>query len=430
MKKLLARTATAVGLIGFGALAWAQTYPVPQVQFIGPNDLFQDIVGGFGQSQSYYAPASMLGNYSSSLAGNNPENALIGGDATTNLFQRGTTGSSVTTAVTYGGPDRWAYWSGTSTAITVSRDNTTGDVPTDYQYAFKLQRTSGQTGVVQACMAQEVESASSYAFEGQTAEFDAHVIAGSGFTGTNVTAYIVYGTGSNEGTVNLAFGLNGGGGGSSGWTGQANAVSGALPVTAGVSGRYTVAGVIPSTATEVAVAICYTPVGTAGASDYVTFSGLQLTRNSALTSTAGASGAVLAVGDTRAKAFSRRLVGQEVELQERYFQSISEPATGISVGAMGVLTSTTSCALTDPLAVTMRAVPTISFTGTALSTATWRIQDSTTSTLASTFLVAGAGQTTGALTLTATLTTASTAGWACQLQGVGGGSIINASAEL
>ena len=129
-----------LGAVAIGALALtgvlAQTISVPQVTSIQSTDLFQDIAGGQPTAQSVYAPAPMLGNYSVSLPGNNPENALIGGDATTNLFQRGTTGSSVTTTITYGGPDRWAYWSGTNTAMTVSRDSTAGDISTNYQYGF------------------------------------------------------------------------------------------------------------------------------------------------------------------------------------------------------------------------------------------------------------------------------------------------------
>jgi hypothetical protein len=41
---------------------------VPQVQSIGANDLFQDIVGGQPSAQSQYAPAQLLGNYSQTLS--------------------------------------------------------------------------------------------------------------------------------------------------------------------------------------------------------------------------------------------------------------------------------------------------------------------------------------------------------------------------
>src|SRR5437879_5345327 len=93
----------------------------PQVNAVGPTDLFQDIVGGNAQVGNVYASALQLAGFDGSLPSRG--NVLIGGDATTNLWQRNTTGSSVTTTITYGGPDRWAYWSGTSTAITLTKDS-------------------------------------------------------------------------------------------------------------------------------------------------------------------------------------------------------------------------------------------------------------------------------------------------------------------
>src|ERR1700685_2854114 len=215
----------AIGLLALGVVAaHAQTVPVPQVTAIGPADLFQDIVGGQPSAQSQYAPAPLLGNYGATQAGNNPENWLIGGDATTNLFQRGTTGSSVTTTITYGGPDRWAYWSGTSTAMTVSQDTTAAELRPGYKAAFKMARTSGQTGVVQMCMMQEVESVNSYGFQGSTAEVDFEAITGANFSAAsgNMTVYYITGTGTDQGVSTAAFNLNAGGGGSSLWTGAVN----------------------------------------------------------------------------------------------------------------------------------------------------------------------------------------------------------------
>ena len=114
-KNYIAAGLLALNLVGAASYGISQVINIPQVTVIGPTDLFQDVVGGAPQAGNVYAPASLLGNYGATLTGNNPENWLIGGDATTNLFQRATTGSSVTTTLTYGGPDRWAYWSGTNT---------------------------------------------------------------------------------------------------------------------------------------------------------------------------------------------------------------------------------------------------------------------------------------------------------------------------
>jgi hypothetical protein len=346
----------ALGLLALGGVVYSQSPSVPQVTAIGSSDLFQDIVGGQPVVGNVYAPASLLGNYSATLAGNGAENALIGGDATTNLFANGTTGSSVTTSVTYGGPNRWAYWSGTSTAMTVSQDSATTDVGPPYKYAFKMARTSGQTGVVPVCMMQEIESVNSYAFDGATAELDFFAVAGSNFSAANsqMTAYIVSGTGTDEGTNKLAFGINGGGQGTVGWTGETNF---AIPVTITTGFlRYTVAANIPSTATEIGVALCFTPVGTASTNDYVAFSGIQLTRNGALSSAAGSAGISLGAGDTRAKSFMRRSQQIETALQQRYFWVGSE--AGTTDFGLGVAVSTTSSRYFIPNPTTMRVAPT------------------------------------------------------------------------
>ena len=355
-----------------------------RVQQINSNDLFQDIVNGVPQAESQYAPASLLGNYSATLSGNNPENALIGGDATTNLWQRATTGASVTTTFTYGGPDRWGYWSGASTATTLSRTSVAADLPAalTYKYGFKLARTSGETGVVQVCMLQALETVNSLQFSGQTAEIDFHATAGATFTGANsvMTAYLVSGTGTDESAAKAAYTVNAGGGGTPGFTGG---VATGVNVTIGtVNQRYSVAIPVPSGATQVAVALCWTPVGTAGANDYIAFSGIQLTRNSALTAAAGTAGVALNANDSRAKTFARRSQGLETLLQYRYTYIVAEGATLIPrfVGH-----ATTAGAgdgagrLVFPVVfpVTMRVAPTMTyaagfagFTTTAETTAT------------------------------------------------------------
>lgn len=422
--------ATALAVLGLGGVALAQSVSIPQVVSISPTDLFQDIPNGQPSSQSYYAPATLLANYGASQAGNNPENVLIGGDATTNLWQRATTGSSVTTTVTYGGPDRWAYWSGASTAMTVSRDSTAGDLSTAYQYAFKMARTSGQTGVVQTCMAQEVEGANSYAFQGATAELDFHAVFGSNFSGTGLTAYIVYGTGSDEGMQKLAWGLNAGGGGSTAWTGQANAVAGVITAAASSAGRYTVAGVVPATATEIGVAICFTPVGTAGTNDYVALSGIQLTRNSALTTVAGASGVVLPVNDTRAKAFSRRSQAQETLLQQRYYYQITESAAIYVVAPCAAVDTThTNCIVQLP--ATMRIAPTMTYAnGFASPTSTTQATLGACNTLASAATVTSTVASLNQVLVNCTATTIPAAGIASFLYSNNGSGTIKASAEF
>lgn len=427
--KTLAGLAVAA-LISLTGLAAAQT--VPLLPTVGGSDAFQDIVGGVPTAQSQYVTGLTLSGYMGSLA--QKGNFLIGGDATTNLFQRGTTGASVTTTLTYGGPDRFAYWSGTNTAMTVSRDSTAGDLPaTNYQYAFKMARTAAQTGVVQMCMAQEIESVNVYGFQGQTAELDFHATAGANFSSaaSALTAYIVTGTGTDQGLSTMAFAFNGGGGGSSTWTGQATTVADVATIGT-TNDRYAAVGVIPAATTEIAVIFCYTPVGTAGANDYVALSGIQLTRNGALASVAPQAVAIsCTAGTIQCSSYDRRLQATETSLQQRYFQAVTEPAASISVGPSGQGASTTTCVLSIPLPVTMRVAPTYASGGTALSASTWTVTHVVSNTALSTpFLAATAsGSTPNVLDITAT-TTGLTAGQTCTLTGAAGGNIIQASAEL
>ena len=365
-KTLLAAGLLALG-IGAGAIV-AQTISVPQVTSIGPNDLFQDVVGGTPQALSYYASAALLGNYGATLSGNNPENWLIGGDATTNLFQRATSGASVTTTLTYGGPDRWAYWSGTSTAMTVSQDTTAADLRPGYKAAFKMARTSGQTGVVQMCMMQVLESVNSYMFQTGTAEVDFDAVTGANFSAAsgNMTVYYITGTGVDGSAATAAFNLNAGGGGSSLWTGQVNTGVVVSLVGTGSTGRYT--AVFPTTATtaQVAVALCYTPVGTAGTNDYIAFGNIQLTRNSTLATVAGTAGAALNVNDPRAKAFSRRSQAVESLLQYRYAYVVTEGTALVSrfighVTTAGAGDGAGKLAFPVVFPVTMRTSPTMTY---------------------------------------------------------------------
>ena len=418
----------------------------PLVTTIGVNDVFKDVVNGFPQAQDYYVSAATLAGFVGN--GGAGTNFLIGGKADQNLWQRNTTGSSVTTTLTYGGPDRWAYWSGTSTAMTVSKVSTAAALPTGSANVFRMQRTASQTGVVQMCMAQEITSKNSYYLQGHTVLLDFNVYTGANFSGTGMTAYVSYGTGTDEGlagTSSYAYGLNAGGGGSGSWTGQANATAAVIPLGA-VSTAYRVAAVasIPTTATEVAVALCYTPTGTASTTDALYFDNIELRKADVLAgfvnTTAGyvLSNNVLTatingvVTNATIPAFSLRPYEEEQRNQLAYFWQITEPAASKAVGN-GNYQTNTICDVQIPLPVPMRVAPTLTIGGTAESNTTWAVMIASTTpvALASTYLIQDAviGNTTNMIAVQAT-TAAKTAGQGCTLVGAGGGANIQASAEL
>lgn len=281
-------------------------------------------------------------------------NMLIAGDAEQNLWQRGTTGPTVSTTVEYG-PDRWAYWSGTSTQVVVSRDvSSLGAV------RFKVQRVAGQTGTSQICFAQEILSANAAVIAGQYVEFDYGMQMGNDFSGPSVTSYLISGTRTDEGVGKMAFGLNGGGGSSAGWTSQAEEASAAYTSTVqgGVYHPVTVA-LLPASKTEFGVAVCWVPTGTAGTDDAIYLGQLQLRAAPNLQSYQRP----LFSWDARiieVPTFAWRLYEVERQLQLMYLEVLNEGAGPVPVADCRSVTSNQSdCLIGYPLR--MLRVPTVTY---------------------------------------------------------------------
>lgn len=416
----------AVAALAAGAVMAQVT--LPQVQQIGATDLFQDIVAGTPTSNNQYATAAQMGTYGATLAGGNSDNGLIGGDFTNNLFSHGTSVGSVTTTPTYVA-NNWVAWSGTSTTIAGAQETAAADVPPNYGASLRITRSGA--GVLLSCVAQEIETSFSYRYQGQPVEVDFHALAGSGFSavGSNLQVSIATGTGTDEGATNLAHSFNASIG-SAAWTGfavtAANAV--AVPLTTGWN-RYTVAGTIPAAATEVAVVMCWKPVGASPSSDYFEFTGAQLVPNKALASQAVSGGAFIGANSTSAKAFNRRLQAQEVVAQERWVYSINELAAGVVQTTLGnTQGTTTTCTVGIPFPVTMRAAPTYT---NGLSAATFKLVSASQAATAlstpfSATLVAN-GVNGASINFT---TTGMTAKDGCFVVGAGGTGLMLWSAEL
>jgi hypothetical protein len=290
-----------------------------------------------------------------------------------------------------------------------------------------MARTSGQTGVIPVCMLQEVESVNSYAYSGQTAEVDFHATAGANFSAASstMTVNIITGTSTDEGAAKAAFGLNAGGGGGSGWTGQAN-VTLSVPIST-TNNRYTVVAPVPTGTTEMAVAFCFTPVGTASTNDYIALAGIQLTRNSSLTAVAGSSGAVLSANDARAKAFVRRPQALETEMQQRYYYQITDNVANTVPIAMCQATTTAAVVCPIIFPVTMRAAP------TATASATTAFGDTATAgtpTACTAFAVVASSTSPQAGKVTCTTGATTTAGGGSQLVGANTSANVNFAAEL
>lgn len=376
---------------------------------------------------SCFATTATLAGFTQSQPGNNPENAIVGGDASTNLFQRGSTVTLASPATAAYTADRWFGWGGTNTPVTVA---TSTDAPSNFSASFKITKASG-AGVVQVCFAQEIETVNSYRFQSQVLEVDFHAKALAGFSAvsSNLAVYVLTGTGTDEGSANAAFSINAGGGSATPWTGatlRGGTTGYLIPINTTWT-RYGVAVPIPATETEITVALCYTPVGSGGATDGFELAGIQATPNASLATLAGTAGGILSANDARAKAFLRRPAGAETSLQQRYTYTVKEPAAITDFVVAGQAVTTTVVKHMVQFPVTMRAAPTTSVTtgtfGSTIAAGTIASTCTVTATASSNTTVAGG--------LTDTCGAASfTAGFASFLGGIGGSGIATFSAEL
>jgi hypothetical protein len=379
---------------------------------------------GTDQVQAYRAGAPYNNSLTLNQIGNllnqgdsTPRNVLLGGDFATNPLQRGTSNGSahISNTLTYG-PDGFWFLGGASSSIDWSQQTGASDIPAGFGASLRFQRTATTTDTTAVCMGQVLESGTSYRFQGQTAVISFYALKGGNFSpaASNVNVTVAQGTGSNQSAANFAAGT---------WTGYASRVltplQGSVTPAAGISQvitatwtRYSFSVPITSAATQVGFKICFTPVGTAGTNDWVELEGIQLET---------APGAI-------ASPFDYHLAATELNVSQRTLIVINEPAAGVGI-ASGFYDTGTTCIVTVSFPDTMRAAPTITFGGTALSATTWRSRIPGSNIAPSTpFLSAGTHTATNA---NLTVTTASqTTGTACQFQGAGGGSKIIVSAEL
>lgn len=345
-------------------------------------------------------------------------NKLIGGDFGTNLWQRGTTSASITTAITYTA-DRWWGLSGTGTAFTVIKQTAAADVPLGASASARVQRTAAQTGVLATCVGQALTTANSIAMQGKTVEFSFFAKAGANFSAANslVTITISTGTGVDGSAANQSTGS---------WTGFANAVAQSTTINTSWE-QYSAVAAIPSTAQQVGVKICYTPVGTAGANDWFEFANAQLDINSGAVAKSAPAATDFNYSIAR---FEGRPSPVEATLQQAYYYELDESASIYIVAPCAAIDIThTNCIVQLP--TTMRVAPTMTYAnGFASPTSTTQATLGACTTLASAATVASTAPSLNQVLVNCTAATIPAAGVASFLYSNGGTGKIKASAEL
>lgn len=347
-------------------------------------------------------------------------NAVIGGDFQTNPWQRGTSFTGITNTLTYTADRFWAL-GGASSSISVSQQ--TGTALPGFPAYARFGRAAANADTTAIKFGQVLTSDNSYRFQGQPFVISFYVRAGATFSAASsaLSVTLATGTGTDESAVLFAAGT---------WTGYAAATlynsTGSAGSTATLTTsfqRVTFAGVIPTAATQIGFNVAYTPVGTAGASDYVEMTGFQLE--------------VMPQGGVTPTPFEWRPASMERALCQSYYYRLAE-GQNTAKQLQGQVNSTTVASILLRFPVPMRSVTTTSVSATTASAGTWgltAIGGAVTGSLASSGGLAFAANsfTTTSAVLTATLSQASltAAGDTTMLiAGSGGTGTISVSAEL
>jgi hypothetical protein len=217
------------------------------------------------------------------------KNKLINGALS--FWQRATTYTATPSAVAYGAPDRWAFYS--TTSITASRST---DVPSGqgFQYSLRLQRPAAASTTNSIVALQVIESVNMLDLAGKTVTVSFWAKAGANFSAASsqMVSAVLTGTVADQGSAS----------GLGGWTGVATAGS-SSPFITSTWTRYSYSAVVASNALEMDVYFQFTPTGTAGADDSIYITGIQLEKGSQATS------------------FDWRDYGRELAMCQRYYET-------------------------------------------------------------------------------------------------------------
>ena len=295
--------------------------------------------------QSESITTGQLAAYAAS-ASSSITNSLVCGDFGVCPWQRGTSFATIANTLTFTA-DRWYALGGASSSIDVTQQTGASDIIPGSAASLRFSRTASNANTASIQLGQALTSNMSTRLQGQQVELTFWAKAGATFSAASsqITATIAYGTGSDESTANFAAGT---------WTGYTAAVAQATTISTTWT-RYSAVATIPTTATQVGVKFAYTPVGTAGATDYVEFANVQLTPNAAAVAYAGTGSAT-----GNMVAFGYRPPELETALAQRFYFGVTETNGGYFAAGMVSASNVERAVLMFP--TTMRTTPTCTFT--------------------------------------------------------------------
>jgi len=292
--------------------------------YIYQNGVVKATVTGYSSSANLYAALGVLGNsaYGTYVQFNNVNwtvNRVIG---------------TVYTA------DRWFLYSLTNTSpITLSKQSSGS---TQSPYCFRVQRSSTSTDVGNVNFTQIVESINALAYQGKTVTLSFQARAGANYsaTGNVLVSKVTTGTGTDEGSTSFAGGA---------WTGMNPLSQNNTLTTTWQKFKQTVT--IPANAAEIAVSFSFTPVGTAGAADYLEVNQVQLELGSESTD------------------FEFLPVDVVLQRSLRYFEVYNFPSN--SIASTGVAIGAANALISRSWKVRKRANPTVTTFGVIQNSGNW-----------------------------------------------------------
>lgn len=271
------------------------------------------------------------------------KNGMINGAC--EVAQRGTSAVTLTAANFVYPVDRmFAGRSSGTTGATAQQISST--TLTGFNNAVRLQRTAANTSTNDLYIGQSMESLNSIPFAGQTVTFSFYARAGANYSssGSALAVRLYSGTGTDQS------------GAGSGFTGSASPISTSQVITTSWV-RYSFTAAISSSATQLQFLAFYTPVGTAGAADYVDVTGIQLEVGSQVSPFTRATGSY----------------ATELAACQRYFNRIADFSAGGSNSQQMIVTAQ-NFATTGGFGVlqypVMRTTPSVTFSGNADFTVT------------------------------------------------------------
>ena len=265
------------------------------------------------------------------------KNFLINGAM--EYFQRGTSSSAAGNTYV---ADRWLLGNSNATQSQITGIGLNG-----FRYATRIQRTSGSTSTGSNYLIQAFETSTIQPVAGQTVTLSFYARAGALYSGTNLGVEFDTGTGTDEGA----------GSGPASPTAVISTNTATLG-TGWVRYTFTSASPAPASATSGRVYISVKCAGTAGATDYVDITGVQLEIGSVATPFSRAGGTL----------------SGELMACQRYYQYLS------AFGCFGYATgSGFSIMNTLPFLTQMRVTPTVTITSNGSTSSLSSVQIQNTS---------------------------------------------------